>query len=132
MKRRLALTIMAVLWTAFADAHPAPFSYLDLRLNTSGVTGTLVVHDLDAAHDLGITQADALLDPAVAAKHRDALVALLSPRLTIAFDGRPVALTWGEIDVVAERQSVRLSFTIADPPPGHTAINAYVFPYDPI
>src|SRR5687767_9468925 len=122
MTRRVALTIVAVLWAAVADAHPAPFSYLDLRLNASGVTGMLVVHDLDAAHDLGITQADSLLDPAVAAKHRDALVALLSPRITIAFDGRPVAITWGAIDVVAERQSVRLAFTIADPPPGHTAM----------
>lgn len=132
MTRRIALTFMAVLSAAVADAHPAPFSYLDLRLNASGVTGTLVVHDLDAAHDLGITQADSLLDPAVAAKHRDALVALLSPRITIAFNGRPVTITWGAIDVVPERQSVRLAFTIADPPPGHTAINAYVFPYDPI
>ena len=132
MTRRIALTFMAVLSAAVADAHPAPFSYLDLRLNASGVTGTLVVHDLDAAHDLGITQADSLLDPAVAAKHRDALVALLLPRITIAFNGRPVTITWGAIDVVPERQSVRLAFTIPDPPPGHTAINAYVFPYDPI
>lgn len=132
MTRRVALTFMAVLSAAVADAHPAPFSYLDLRLNAGGVTGTLVVHDLDAAHDLAITQADSLLDPAVAAKHRDALVALLAPRITIAFNGRPVTITWGAIDVVPERQSVRLTFTIADPPPGHTAINAYVFPYDPI
>ncbi len=130
--RRSALLVIALLCAATADAHPAPFSYLDLRLNAGGVNGTLVVHDLDAAHDLGITQADALLDPAVAAKHRDALVKLLSPRITIAFDGRPVAITWGAIDVVPERQSVRLAFTIADPPPGHTVIHAYVFPYDPI
>src|SRR5687767_14407808 len=132
MTRRVALTIVAVLWAAVADAHPAPFSYLDLRLNASGVTGMLVVHDLDAAHDLGITQADALLDPAVAAKHRDALVKLLSPRITIEFDGRAVPISWGAIDVVPERQSVRLAFTIAEAPPGHTAIHAYVFPYDPI
>ena len=132
MLRRLGPTIVAVLWAATAGAHPAPFSYLDLRLNASGVTGTLVVHDLDAAHDLKITQADSLLDPAMAAQHRDALVALLSPRITIEFDGRPVAVTWGAIDVVPERQSVRLAFTIATRPPGHTAINAYVFPYDPI
>ena len=130
--RRSALLVIALLCAATADAHPAPFSYLDLRLNAGGVNGTLVVHDLDAAHDLGITQADVLLDPAVAAKHRDALVKLLSPRITIAFDGRPVAITWGAIDVVPERQSVRLAFTIADPPPGHTVIHAYVFPYDPI
>ena len=130
--RRSALLVIALLCAATADAHPAPFSYLDLRLNASGVNGTLVVHDLDAAHDLGLTQADLLLDPAVAAKHRDALVKLLSPRITIQFDARPVTIAWGAIDVVPERQSVRLAFTIADPPPGHTVIHAYVFPYDPI
>ena len=130
--RRSALLVMGVLCAVTADAHPAPFSYLDLRLNASGVNGTLVVHDLDAAHDLGIAQADSLLDPVVAARHRDALVKLLSPRITIEFDGRPVAINWGPIDVVPERQSVRLAFTIPDPPPGHTVIHAYVFPYDPI
>jgi hypothetical protein len=132
LRQRFALALAVLLCTATASAHPAPFSYLDLRLNASGVAGTLVVHDLDAAHDLQLTQAESLLDPAVAARYRDALVALLSPRITIAFDGRPVAITWGPIDVVAERQSVRLAFTIAEPPPGRTAIEAYVFPYDPI
>ena len=130
--RRFTLLAIGLLCAVTASAHPAPFSYLDLRLNASGVTGTLVVHDLDAAHDLGIAAADTLLDPAVAARHRDALVALLSPRIRIEFDGRAVPISWGAIDVVPERQSVRLAFTIADAPPGHTAIHAHVFPYDPI
>lgn len=113
-------------------AHPAPFSYLDLSLRATGVTGTLVVHDLDAAHDLGLAQADSLLDPSVAPKYRDALVALLAPRITLQFDGQPVEIIWGGIDVVPERQSVRLAFTVKHPTPGHVAIRAYVFPYDPI
>jgi len=129
---RATWVVALLLWSAPANAHPAPFSYLDLRLASGGVTGTLVVHDLDAAHDLGLTQADSLLDPAVAAKYRDALVALLAPRITLVFDGRPVAIAWGAIDVVPERQSVRLAFTVEDRSPGHVAIRAYVFPYDPI
>ena len=132
MMRRLPLVLALLLCAADAGAHPAPFSYLDLRLNASEVSGTLVVHDLDAAHDLKVASGESLLDAAVAAKYRDSLVALLSPRLTIAFDGTPVAIDWGAIDVVPERQSVRLSFTIAQPPPGRVAIDAYVFPYDPI
>ncbi len=124
---------MAILLSAaHLHAHPAPFSYLDVRLSAAGVTGTLVVHDLDAAHDLGLTQADSLLDPAVAASYRDRLVALLSPRVTLQFDGRPVEIVWGGIDVVPERQSVRLAFSVKDPTPGLIAIRAYVFPYDPI
>ena len=129
---RAVCVITILLHASPVHAHPAPFSYLDLRLSAGGVTGTLVVHDLDAAHDLGLTQADALLDPAVAATYRDALVALLAPRVTLQFDGRPVEIIWGGIDVVPERQSVRLAFTVRDPSPAHVAIRAYVFPYDPI
>ena len=129
---RAACVVAILLSAAPLHAHPAPFSYLDVRLSAAGVTGTLVVHDLDAAHDLGLAQADSLLDPAVAATYRDRLVALLSPRVTLLFDGRPVEIVWGAIDVVPERQSVRLAFTVTDPSPGLVAIRAYVFPYDPI
>ncbi len=130
--RGLAVVFAVLLYAVTSDAHPAPFSYLDLRLQSDGSTGTLVVHDLDAAHDLGITQAESLLDPAVAARYRDALIALLTPRVRLEFDGAPVTITWGAIDVVPERQSVRLAFTVAQAAPGRAAIDAYVFPYDPI
>ncbi len=115
-----------------AGAHPAPFSYLDLHLDAAGVTGSLVVHDLDAAHDLNVTVADSLLQPDVAASYRNALVALLSPRLSLTFDGQAVTPAWTAFDVVPDRQSLRLSFTIPHPRPGRVAIDAYVFPYDPI
>ena len=121
-----------LLAAATAVAHPAPFSYLDLHLDGSGLTGTLVVHDLDAAHDLGVANADSLLDPAEAQRRRDALVALLAPRLTLTLDGQPATITWGAIDVVADRQSLRLAFTVTRARPGHIAIRAYIFPYDPI
>lgn len=130
---RVALCLASILFTAVAaGAHPAPFSYLDLHLDAAGVHGTLVVHDLDAAHDLGLDATDSLLDPAVAARSRDALVALLTPRLTILFDGRPVSVNWGALSVVADRQSLRLEFSIADARPARATVRAYVFPYDPI
>ena len=129
---RVLWAIALAVAAARADAHPAPFSYLDLHLNASGVTGTLVVHDLDVAHDLAVPAGTSLLDPVIAAKFRDPLVALLSPRVTLVFDGRPVSIQWGAIDVVPERQSVRLAFTVAEPRPGRLTIQAYVFPYDPI
>jgi hydrogenase/urease accessory protein HupE len=118
--------------TTPASAHPAPFSYLDLHLDDSGLTGTLVVHDLDAAHDLGVASADTLLDPPTAARYRDALVALLAPRLAFTLDGAPASITWGAISVVPDRQSLQLAFTVSRTRPGHLGINAYVFPYDPI
>jgi len=121
-----------LLAAATAVAHPAPFSYLDLHLDGSGLTGTLVVHDLDAAHDLGVANADSLLDAAETQRRRDALVALLAPRLTLTLDGQPATITWGAIDVVADRQSLRLAFTVTRARPGHIGIRAYIFPYDPI
>ena len=129
---RSAVAVLCLLVGRDALAHPAPFSYLDLHLDAGGVTGTLVVHDLDAAHDLKVASADSLLDPAVANGYRDALVALLTPRLGLVFDGQPVAVTWGTLDVVPERQSLRLAFTVAGARPGRVSIRAYLFPHDPI
>ncbi|HYB96453.1 MAG TPA: HupE/UreJ family protein [Vicinamibacterales bacterium] len=117
---------------ASLTAHPAPFSYLDLNLDDGGMKGTLVVHDLDAAHDLGVANADTLLDPKVAQRYRDALVALLTPRIALTVDGSPATITWGGIDVVPDRQSLRLDFVVTPLRPGHIAIRAHVFPYDPV
>jgi hydrogenase/urease accessory protein HupE len=129
---RAAVAALCLLVGREALAHPAPFSYLDLHLDAAGVTGTLVVHDLDAAHDLEVANADSLLDPAVAARYRDTLVALLTPRLALLFDGRPVTVTWGALDVVPDRQSLRLSFTVSGGRPGRINVRAYMFPHDPI
>ena len=63
----MAVALLAT--SSVAAAHPAPFSFLDLRLDGGRVAGTLTVHDLDAAHELGLADADALLDPAVARRH---------------------------------------------------------------
>ncbi len=129
------LLLSFALWVSIgapAFAHPAPFSYLDLHLDDGSMSGTLVIHDLDAAHDLGVADADRLLDPAVAARYRDALVALLAPRLSLVLDGAPAPITWGPVDVVRERQSLRLAFTVRAGRPAHVALRAFVFPYDPI
>jgi hydrogenase/urease accessory protein HupE len=90
------------------------------------------VHDLDAAHDLGVANADELLDPATAARYRDALVALLGPRITLTLDNTAATITWGAIEVVPDRQSLKLAFTVSSTRPGHVGIHANVFPYDPI
>lgn len=128
----LAALAFSLLIAGSAAAHPAPFSYLDLQLDDNGLSGTLVVHDLDAAHDLGVTNADTLLEPQTAARYRDALIALLGPRLALTLDGSPATITWGALDIVADRQSLRLAFTVTRSRPGHVGLNAYIFPYDPI
>jgi hypothetical protein len=132
MTRIAAAVALAACAVRGVAAHPAPFSFLDLRFDRTGVSGTLVVHDLDAAHDLEVTPPEALLRSDIAATYRDALVALVSARLSLQFDGQPVSISWGGIEALPDRQSLQVAFTVSAPRPGHAGLDAYVFPYDPI
>ncbi|MPY88193.1 MAG: hypothetical protein GEU99_09740 [Luteitalea sp.] len=127
----LLLVALLALPTRLA-AHPAPFSYLDLRFDAGRAHGSLVVHDFDVAHELGIDPPDILLDPDVARAHRDRLVALLSQRLRLTLDGREIAPDWGDIQPVLAQQSLRLTFRLAASRPATVRIDAALFPYDPI
>jgi hydrogenase/urease accessory protein HupE len=117
--------------TGRADAHPAPFSFLDLHIDDTGVRGSLIVHDLDAAHDLGIEPAEQLLEQAVAESYRARLQDLLGQRLHLEADGSTRLIAWTGIEVVPERFGLKLSFTLG-PPPGRLDVHAVLFPYDPI
>jgi len=116
-----------------AQAHPVPFSYLDLRLQRDAIDGTLVVHIYDAAHDLNIEPMEKMLEPAVASQHAGALARMLEARFSVTADGRPLTAEWAPgLEVLAERQSVKLSlrFPLAAPP-GRVGLTAVMFPYDP-
>ena len=112
-------------------AHPAPYSYLDLRLDASGLHGSLVIHDFDAAHELGLYRPDLLLNPEVATRYRDRLAGVAGLRLRIIADGRLLTPTWGELEVVPERQSLRLTVRFDRSAPAAIKIQAALFPYDP-
>ena len=104
-----ALVLCLLCQPDVAHAHPAPFSYLDLRLAPDGLTGGLTVHDLDAAFELKITDADALLDPAVARRHGPALAEILARRLHLRVDGRDVTVTLSDAEPVPDRQGLRFT-----------------------
>jgi HupE / UreJ protein len=128
---RLVAGLVLVLWAGAAAAHPAPFSYLDLRLDGAGVSGTLTIHDLDAAYELRLTDADALLDPTVARRHEAALAAVLQGRLRVLLDGQPATVTLGDVVPVPDRQGLRFTVTVAAAPaPGRVTVDATLFPYD--
>jgi hypothetical protein len=120
-----------LVWASPAAGHPAPFSYLDLRLDSSGLHGSLVIHDFDAAHELGLEQPALLLDPQTAADHRAKLIGILAPRLSITADGRPRTPTWGTLEVLPERQSLRFALRFDDTAPAVMRIDTTLFPYDP-
>jgi hydrogenase/urease accessory protein HupE len=137
MKRLGVVAALALLaWARPASAHPIPFSYLDLHLqsNASGniLQGTLIAHIFDVAHDLNVNPPERLLDPAFVAGHDEAIVAMLAGGLEVMADGRVLTPAWSAPDVVADRQSIRLAVTFRlDRAPGTLAIAASLFPYDP-
>lgn len=125
------LALAIVLWAGAAFAHPAPFSYLDLRLGGGTVAGTLTVHDLDAAFEIKLADADALLDPTVARRHGPALADILTRRLRIRLDGRDATVTLTDITPVPDRQGLQFTVRIdASGTPGRIDLDTTLFPYD--
>jgi hydrogenase/urease accessory protein HupE len=133
MRVRVLFATIAVLVAAGAPvaAHPAPFSYLDIVLREGGIDGTLVVHVIDVAHDLGIEPADRLLDEDLVRRERQRIGALLQPRILLRTDRR-LRLDWQRVELLRDDQALRLTYRIAGEPPGAVTIDTNLFPYDPV
>jgi hydrogenase/urease accessory protein HupE len=134
--QRLARVCLAVAFLlALAgpvDAHPVPFSYLDVQVQKNGLEVSIVVHIFDVAHDLQVAPPERLLEPAVVAERASAIRALLAPRLELDADGQRLAPEWSEPEILRERQSLRLHLRYpAAAAPGTVALNTIMFPYDP-
>ena len=127
---RLVVVLAGLGVAALANAHPAPFSYLDLQLDDDRVRGSLVIHDFDAAYELKIESPARLLDAAVAQEARALLVELIDQRLQLHIDGRLVEPNWGTLETLPDRQSLRLSFELSSAVRGKLDISASLFPYD--
>jgi hypothetical protein len=127
--KKLVLAVVLLAVPSTAPAHPAPFSYLDLRIGNDVIEGTLVVHIIDAAHDLGIDPPEKLLDRSVAYGNLDRLTALITQRMVLQAD-QPLTIQWGDVDMIPERQGLQLHFRIHTPRPATLGIHALMFPYD--
>jgi hypothetical protein len=115
-----------------ALAHPVPFSYLDIHLASTSVEGTLILHDFDVAHELAIDNPDALLDAATLRMRAPYIARLMGERLTLTVDEtiRPLAFTG--MRPLADRSAIEISWrTSTAAPPGHVAVKAALFAYDP-
>jgi hydrogenase/urease accessory protein HupE len=129
---RYAIAAAMLMFALPASAHPVPFTYLDLRLDRTAIEGTLVAHDFDVAHDLGVDTPERLLEPAFVAQRAAAIIALVAQRLTVTADGRPLEAQWTGVEAAPERQSVRLHVRYAiGSPAGTVTVGALLFPYDP-
>src|SRR5688572_16657295 len=114
-------------------AHPAPFSYIDLRLETAAAELTVVAHVYDVAHDLGLADMQRLLDPSGLAAESERVEALLSGRLQLRMDGTALPIReWSSPEALPDRQSVRMRARIVfQRAPGVVSLSALMFPYDP-
>jgi hydrogenase/urease accessory protein HupE len=115
-----------------AAAHPAPFSYLDVRIAPAALSGTVVLHDLDVAHELGLTSPEALMDAGLLNRQRAQLVALVRQRLQLVADGRDLLFEIEGLRPMPDRSAVELAWhaRLASAV-GHLVVRAALFPYDP-
>ena len=114
-RRLITAAVMLLFWPGVRVlAHPVPFSYLDLRLQSGAIEGTLVVHVLDVAHDLAIDPGERAARSGVrGAFVRRASRSSSAGGCSIDIDGVATPIEWTRLEVAAERQSLRLHFRVA-------------------
>jgi hydrogenase/urease accessory protein HupE len=134
LSRRLSLLILLALACAVpAAAHPAPFSYLDVRISSSVLGGTLVLHDFDVAHELRLATPETLLNEASLQRDADQIAALVRGRLQLTVDGRDVRWDITGIKALTDRSAIEIEWHAPlGAPVGHLIVRAALFPYDPI
>lgn len=135
MPRLAVIVVIALGVVAPAEAHPAPFSYLDVRVERSTVGVTVVAHAYDLSHDLGldVDLPDRLLEPPTLRAHAQRMSDLLAERIVIASDGQVLESgPWSPPEPLLDRQSVRFRATYRSRSPiGSVQVTVNLFPYDP-
>ena len=127
--RFLAAAALLVVLCGRLSAHPAPFSYLDVVFRDGGIRGTLVIHVIDAAHELGVEPAD-LMNREVVRQRSQQLAEILRRRILLRSSHR-LEPEWLSIELLAEDQAIKLTYQIPDEQPGAVIIDTNLFPYDP-
>ena len=127
---RLLAVLSLLLAAAPALAHPAPFSYLDVNLHDGVADGTITMHVLDPAHDLGLTPAERLFAPGVLATRAKEIEADIGKGLFLRSGDKPLTLEWTGFAAVPDQSQIKLSYRIADVSGGKLSVRTDLFPYD--
>ncbi len=116
-----------------AAAHPAPFSFVDLRIQSTTIDLEVVVHAFDVAYVLAIQPPNRVLEPGGLGTRAQRLADLIRERLEITVDGSRVVVDgWSDPEPLPERQSVSLRARVdLEGEPGRIDVEAVMFPYDP-
>ena len=129
----LVVAAFAATGPARALAHPAPFSFVDVRLGAGTLDVSVVAHVWDVAYELDIADPALVLNPDILRPRGNRLAALIGERLQVTVDGRRLELdAWSDPELLPERQSVRLQARLPlDDGVGAVVVSAKLFPYDP-
>ena len=131
---RLAALCFMILGCAVppVHAHPVPFSYLDLRLNSGQIEGTLIAHVVDLAHEFNIDSPESILDPRVAQSKKDEIGEIIRTRLKMLADGQPLEVELVSVEPVPDRQGVSCELRFnTNVKPAALRIQCALFPYEP-
>ena len=94
---------------ASVAAHPAPFSFVDVRLGSGTLDVTVVAHVWDVAYEFDIDDPALVLNPDILRPRGERLGQLIGERLRLTADGAPSHSTAGPSRRSwRERQSVLL------------------------
>ena len=134
LPRKSGILQLILSWslTLLAVAHDEPTSFIDVRLDSSGMEVSITASATDLAHDLPEVEPDMLLQPETIVAQRQALIALMQSRLRFSAAGRDLALELRKITPVPEERDLHLTFFHAwKATPQTLHVETLLFPYDP-
>ena len=129
VRKSLATAAVLFLLATRISAHPAPFSYLDIAFRNGGVEGTLVVHVIDVAHELGM-KPEELMNSDVVRQQQQRIGDLLQSRIFLQSDSR-LSPAWTGIELLRDDQAIKLTYRVPGEEPGAVAVDTNLFPYAP-
>jgi len=139
MALRWSLVIALSIWGGLvlvgpAAAHPAPFSYLDVLVDSDSLRLRLIVHTFDIAHELKIEPPEQVLRDEILRPRGAEFARIIAERLSLRVDGVSVSRPqWSPPDALPERQSVGLEARIdLRQAPSRVQVHAHLFPYDKV
>ena len=128
---RILATLLLLTLASPANAHDAPYSFVDIHVTPAGLEGRVMAHVVDLAHEAGLASPESLLVPTAAARARPQLVAALDRRVMLLADGDRLHPRWSAAQAIPGRRLLVFAFTA----PGSVhalALDGPLFPYDPL
>ena len=132
MMNRLIRILCPLLFVLTATAHDEPTSFIDLRMNATGIEIFITASTTDLAHELPQVEPDMLLRPDILSARRADITKLITSRLAIASGGTPLLLSPAEFLPIPEKRDLHLTFRHSwRGAPSELSVQGLLFPYDP-